>query len=103
MDKVAQICDAVAKARELGTYNALDRSKQYPLDTQERFRKAVNEAWTKIHRCEHRLAEKEAAIAELKRQVRRYKAQIAVLGGLIGALAVKGLEVAIRFLFVAHR
>lgn len=55
----------IARALELGTLNALDRSKQYPLDDAEKLKRAINEAWTKIHHCEQELGRKDQAISGL--------------------------------------
>jgi len=90
---------AIHHAKQLGTLHALDRSRQYPLDDPEKLKKAVNEAWTKIHHCEKELILKDSAIAELEKRVSRYRVVNIALTSILTGLAWEGLRVFFSLLF----
>lgn len=99
-DTFDRINAAMERAKAAGTLNADDRSKQYPLDEPEKVKKAVNEAWSKIHRCEKKIGEKDAEIAGLHKQLSRYRFLNIALTSIITALAVKGLELIAAHFFL---
>jgi hypothetical protein len=85
------------KARRLGTYNQLDRSRQYQDISEIELKRAVNEAWSKIRLLESEGTKKDTAIAELSHKLRRAQGLNIALTAIITVLAEKGLE----FLFNA--
>ena len=92
-DVVRWHMNPIIRARELGTLDAIDRSKQYDEPDPREVLRAVNEAWAKIRRCENELTKKDAAIAELRQKLKNSHVVNSVLTAIITALAVKGLEV----------
>lgn len=80
----------IAQARKIGTYNALDRSRQYQgpgrAEPRELLR-AVNEAWTKIRALEKDKLADRLAIAELKADKRRLWKLVLIVASLAGTLA----------------
>jgi hypothetical protein len=60
---------ALELAEKLGTLNADDRSKQYPLDQTAQIVKAVNECWIKVHEKEKADKKKDEQIHELRKKV----------------------------------
>jgi hypothetical protein len=91
--------DPEVKAKAIGTYNVLDRSKQYTREDPRELLRAVNEAWTKIRTLEKESTKKDAAIAELRSKLRRVQIANVALTSIITALAMQGL----KFLFQALR
>lgn len=83
---------AVEKAKQIGTFEAADRSAQYTKVTNGELLRAVNEAWTKIRTCEKVLHEKENQIAELHKRLKRYQVAHTVLISIITGLAWEGLK-----------
>lgn len=77
--------EVIEHAKQLGTYNADDRSRQYPLDNPKALTNAVNKAWTKVHSCERRLAEKEKVIAHLLRKLDRANTHLWIVSGCVVA------------------
>jgi hypothetical protein len=96
--RIDLMLNAVDRAKEIGTYNALDRSAQYPLDDAPKFKKAINEAWAKIHYCERELRAKEAAIKELTKQLGRYKIANIALTSILTGLAWEGTKAFLKWL-----
>ncbi|HZW05376.1 MAG TPA: hypothetical protein VFF58_00580 [Candidatus Nitrosotalea sp.] len=88
----------IERAKRLGTFNAIDRSKQYAETDGRELLRAVNEAWTKIRHCEKRIAEKDADIARLRDQISRYKIINIALTSIVTALAWEGLKALITLL-----
>lgn len=85
---------AIETAKRLGTYDAIDRSKQYERADNRELLRAVNEAWSKIRAYEKHLTEKDAAILELRRKLERVSdrfwavsAVVMAEAGVIGFLA----------------
>jgi hypothetical protein len=62
--------EALNLAKQLGTLNADDRSKQYPIDDVNKLKEAVNLALTKARRCERLNDEKDREIIKLRRELR---------------------------------
>jgi len=89
---------AIEKAKELGTYNAFDRSKQYPLDRGEQVIEAINKCWTKVHSLEESNRRKDEKIEKLKKQLGRYKFGNIVLTSIVTGLAWEGLKALIALL-----
>ena len=58
--------DTVIRAQQLGTYNAIDRSRQYEDVGSATLLRQVNEAWSKIRALEKSLADKQDQIVALK-------------------------------------
>ncbi len=80
-----RIMTPTEKAKALGTYGALDRSKQYAETSPRELLRAVNEAWAKIRTCEKTLCQRDAEIAALKQKLERSKTINALLTfGVIG-------------------
>lgn len=90
--------DPLAKAKVIGTYNVLDRSKQYTREDPRELLRAVNEAWTKIRSLERELVKRDTSIAQLQDKLRRVQIVNMTLTSIITALAVKGLEFLARAL-----
>lgn len=88
-----------AKAKAIGTYNLLDRSRQYTREDPRELLRAVNEAWSKIRKLENEGTRKDADLAQLREKLRRMQYVNVALTSIITALAFKGLE----FLFAAFR
>jgi hypothetical protein len=68
LDHVERKMNAIERAKQLGTYNAVDRSRQYEGATEADYRRAVDEAWMKLRSYEKTAATK-AEIKELRDQV----------------------------------
>lgn len=64
-----RIMDAITKAHAVGTFNAIDRSKQYANPDHAEMLRALNEAWSKIRRIETLSDEKDVTIRDLKDQL----------------------------------
>lgn len=95
---------AIERAKSLGTFDADDRSEQYPLLDQKLVHKAINECWTKVHQLEAENRRKDKEIAALRednrnlhRSVRRYRVVNIALTSIITALAWEGLKALITF------
>ena len=91
-ERVHKICIATGLAQALGTYNALDRSKQYPLDDDQKLRDAVNQSWTKIHHLERQGDEKDLAIANLEKKLGNSRYLNHALISIIVILAWEGVK-----------
>ena len=84
--------NAISKAQNLGTYNALDRSQQYQgVETPELLR-SLNEAWTKIRNLEREGCTKDSEILSLKHSVTSYKVANIALTSIITGLAWEGIK-----------
>lgn len=84
---------AVEKAKALGTFEADDRSQQYPLHEQKLVHKAINDCWTKVHQLETAGKLKDKEIKELK------KKNVALTSLITSALAYALIECA-KLLFL---
>ena len=97
---------AVERAKQLGTYNAIDRSKQYPLDNPGKVTEAINKCWAKVHGLEQQNQKKDREIGdlrserkELKRWLRALTVAVSIEGAIIGWLATNLL----RCIELGHR
>ncbi|MGH9505253.1 MAG: hypothetical protein ACRD20_20560 [Terriglobales bacterium] len=88
-----RMTNPIDKARQCGTLNLLDRSKQYEDSRQIDQLRSLNEAWSKIRLLESAGIKKDAAMADLREKLRKYKYVNTALTAIITALAFKGLEV----------
>jgi hypothetical protein len=85
----------------LGTYNAIDRSKQYTRADAPELLRSLNEAWTKIRTLESANHEKEKAIIELRNDKQKlFKLLAASIGvtSLVTALVVEFAKALITYL-----
>ncbi len=76
----------IIRARQLGTLDAIDRSKQYDEPEPRELLRAVNEAWAKIRRCEKELGSKDLQISNLLAKLNRQRLVNALLT--IGVVAL---------------
>jgi hypothetical protein len=79
-------------AKAIGTFNADDRSTQYPLHDQKIVHKAINDCWTKVHQLEAENRRKDLEIADLRRKLTRYRVANTALISIITSVCWKGLE-----------
>jgi hypothetical protein len=93
---VNPVSDVESQAKLAGTFNALDRSRQYRRDEPRELLRAVNEAWTKIRKLENEGTRKDAEIAKLYNKLRRSNFVNVTLTAIITSLAMKGLELLIQ-------
>lgn len=82
--------------QKLGTYNQIDRSRQYTRADGPELLRSLNEAWSRIRGCQQELAKKDLAIADLRNKLNRSQVANVVLTSIVTALAVKGLEFLIQ-------
>lgn len=78
--------------KRIGTYNQIDRSKQYTRADNGELLRSLNEAWSKIRSLEATNLRKDAVIAELHSKVRRYRTGYTVFVSIITGLAWEGLR-----------
>ena len=98
VERAHQIYDAVTRAQQLGTLNAIDRSRQYEnADTHDLLR-AVNEAWSKIRRCEKAIDERDSKILDLEKRLKRYRIVNIALTSIITGLAWEGCKALVVYL-----
>ena len=84
---------ALEKARQCGTLNHFDRSRQYDDARQIDLLQSLNESWSRLRRLEAAGIQKDAAISELRNKLKRSQIVNTTLTAIITALAFKGLEV----------
>jgi hypothetical protein len=101
LHKVDRMLTAIEKAKQLGTYNAIDRSRQYERITDAERDRAVNEAWAKIRTCEKKIENKEADIKHLREQLSKHRIVNVTLTAIITVLASEGLKALLAIWF--HR
>lgn len=68
VDHVERKMNAIERAKQIGTFDALDRSRQYQSASDADYRRAVDEAWAKL-RTHEKTAATKAEINELRKQV----------------------------------
>lgn len=90
--------DPISKAHLVGTFNAIDRSKQYQGVTQEELVNQVNTAWAKIRVCEKSITSKDARILDLEQKIKRYRWANIALTSIITGLAWEGLKALVAYL-----
>ena len=96
--RIHKTYEAVTKAHEVGTYGAIDRSKQYQGVSQSEMLEQVNLAWSKIRALEKSATDKDLAILNLETKLRRERLVNIALTSIITGLAWEGLKVLIEFL-----
>ena len=79
-------------ARQLGTVNAIDRSRQYTRADSYELLRSLNEAWAKIRRLESENNRKDVQIGLLHGSVRRYRGSTILLTSIVSGLAWEGLK-----------
>jgi len=82
----------IEKAKQLGTFDKVDRTPQYQEPEPRELLRAVNEAWTKIRTCEKELSKKDLAIAQLTAKLNRANRRNIVLTSIITGLCWEGLK-----------
>ena len=88
----------IENAKRLGTYNAIDRSKQYAETDNAALLRAVNEAWSKIRNCEKSLTARNNDIEQLRKKLRRSQIVNIALTSIITSLAWEGLRTLVGIL-----
>jgi hypothetical protein len=89
---------AVQKAKAIGTYNALDRSRQYTQPENPELLRSLNEAWSKIRTCEKELRTKDQDIQQLRKRLKSYRVANIALTSVITGLAWEGLKALIALI-----
>ncbi len=79
-------------AEQLGTLNADDRSKQYPIENFEKLKEATNLALTKARRCERLSDEKHALILAQQKEIKWLKRLYVPLVSILTGLAWEGVR-----------
>jgi hypothetical protein len=92
MAKVERTHNTINRAKELGTYNAMDRSRQYEVIDNGELLRAINGAWTKIRTQDTTKASKDE-ITELRNALGKSRTINTVL-----TLALIGLWEIVKFL-----
>jgi hypothetical protein len=90
--------DAIRLAHAVGTYDKVDRSKQYENPDNHELLRAVNEAWSKIRVCEKAITSKDLAILNLEQRVSRYKFLNIALTSILTGLAWEGVKALVAYL-----
>lgn len=87
---------------KIGTFNAIDRSKQYTRADNAELLRSLNEAWSKIRTCEKLIREKDVELGFVYAKIRNYKILNHALTSIITVLALEGLKalapIALRWL-----
>jgi len=76
----------------VGTFNKIDRSKQYTRADAAELLRSLNLAWTRIRQLEELNLKKDLEIGVLKRKVRNYRIANTALISIITGLAWEGLR-----------
>lgn len=82
----------IEKAKQLGTFDKIDRSPQYQEPEPRELLRAVNEAWSKIRSCEKELTKKDLAIAQLREKLRTSNRWSIPVTSIITGLCWEGLK-----------
>jgi len=83
---------AIQHAKKAGTFEELDRSRQYTEPTHHQLLGSLNDAWTKIRTCEKVLLKRDADVARLQCQVKRYRVVNIALTSILTGLAWEGMK-----------
>jgi len=75
-----------------GTWNAIDRSKQYTRADNGELLRSLNEAWSKIRKMENSLIKKDVEIGVLRGKIQRTKIVNIALTSIVTGLAWEGLK-----------
>lgn len=84
--------NAIAKAHLVGTFNQVDRARQYEDPTAPELLRSLNEAWSKIRVCEKSILTKDARIADLEKKITSYKIKNIALTAILTGLAWEGVK-----------
>lgn len=79
-------------AHRLGTFNAIDRSKQYTRADNAELLRSLNDAWTKIRTLEAASLKKDTVIAEQNRKIGRYRVGYTTLIAIITGVCWEGVR-----------
>lgn len=82
----------------LGTYNMVDRSKQYTRADNPELLRSLNESWSKIRSLQTQLTQKDHAIAQIRSDLKRTQIANIALTSIITGLAWEGLKMLINVL-----
>lgn len=91
--RYSRMMTAIERAKLLGTYNLVDRSRQYQSASHGELVEQVNEAWAKIRRCEHELTKRDQVIDQLHNKLKIYRWKYTALVAVVTGLAWEGLRV----------
>ena len=92
LDMSDQRYNAISRAHNLGTYNAMDRSQQYQTIEPPEMLRSLNEAWTTIRNLQRDNTKKDTEILRLKHSVTSYKVANIALTSIITGLAWEGIR-----------
>lgn len=84
--------DTILRAQQLGTYNAVDRSRQYEDVSERQMLRQLNEAWSKIRELQKSVADKERQIANLASRLKHCNWVRRSLTSIIVYMAFEGLK-----------
>jgi hypothetical protein len=84
--------NAVERAKEVGTLNQVDRSRQYTRPENPELLRSLNEAWTKIRLLENGRRQDGRIIDALQGRLKRYKVVNIALTSILTGLAWEGLK-----------
>ena len=84
--------NAVERAKEVGTLNQFDRSRQYTRPDNPELLRSLNEAWTKIRLLENGRRQDARIIDGLQGRLKRYKVVNIALTSILTGLAWEGLK-----------
>lgn len=94
--------DPEVKAKVIGTYNQVDRTKQYTRADNEELLRSLNQAWTKIRSLEAASLKKDIVIEQQSRRIGRYRVGYTTLIAIITGVCWEGVKalspVALRWL-----
>jgi hypothetical protein len=90
--------NAIDHAKAVGTYNAMDRSRQYESVDNSELVRAVNESWTRIRRHERAMGLKDKEIDSLTKAVSRYRIANIALTSILTGLAWEGAKALVTYL-----
>jgi hypothetical protein len=95
---VEYLMDALKRAEEKGTLNAVDRSKQYEDPSSKELLRSLNEAWAKIRTLEEAGREKDQLLKDLRTKIKEYRTANIALISVITGLAWEGLKTLTSYL-----
>lgn len=90
--RILRMVDTILRAQQLGTYNAVDRSRQYEDVSERQMLRQLNEAWSKIRELQKSVADKERQIANLASRLKHCNWVRRSLTSIIVYMAFEGLK-----------
>lgn len=78
--------------KRIGTYNQIDRSKQYTRADNSELLRSLNDAWSKIRTLEAASLRKDAVIAEQNSKIGRYRVGYTTLIAIITGVCWEGVR-----------